>query len=44
MHVNYDDLHQTIAALTEGEEDQVALMATVTGAGALQRSPKHLTG
>ena len=29
MHVNYDDLHQTIAALTEGEEDQVALMATV---------------
>jgi len=29
MHVNYDDLHQTISALTEGEEDQVALMATV---------------
>ena len=29
MHVNYDDLHQTIAALTEGEEDRVALMATV---------------
>jgi len=29
MTVNYADLHQTIAALTEGEDDQVALMATV---------------
>jgi GAF domain-containing protein len=28
-HVNYDDLHKTIAALTEGEDDEVALMATV---------------
>lgn len=27
--VNYTDLHQTIAALTEGEDDEVALMATV---------------
>lgn len=29
LRVNYDDLHQTIAALTEGEDDVVALMATV---------------
>lgn len=29
MLVNYPDLHQSIVALTEGEEDQVALMATV---------------
>ena len=29
MHVNYDDLAKSIAALTEGEDDQVALMATV---------------
>lgn len=29
MRVNYKDLHQTIAALTEGEDDEVALMATV---------------
>ena len=29
MRVNYDDLHKTIAALTEGEDDEVALMATV---------------
>ena len=29
MHVNYDDLTKSIAALTEGEDDQVALMATV---------------
>jgi GAF domain-containing protein len=29
MRVNYDDLRGTIAALTEGEDDQVALMATV---------------
>lgn len=29
MPVNYDDLYQTIAALTEGEDDEVALMATV---------------
>ena len=29
MRVNYQDLHQTIAALTEGEDDTVALMATV---------------
>ncbi|MDC0737940.1 GAF domain-containing protein [Cognatishimia sp. SS12] len=29
MRVNYDDLSQTIAALTEGETDAVALMATV---------------
>ena len=28
-HVNYPDLHQAIAALTTGEDDQVALMATV---------------
>jgi GAF domain-containing protein len=27
--VNYDDLHKTVAALTEGEDDAVALMATV---------------
>lgn len=29
MQVNYDTLHKTIAALTEGETDQIALMATV---------------
>jgi GAF domain-containing protein len=29
MRVNYDDLHQTIASLTQGEDDEVALMATV---------------
>ena len=29
MRVNYSDLHKTIAALTEGEDDEVALMATV---------------
>ena len=29
MRVNYSDLHKTIAALTEGEVDEVALMATV---------------
>lgn len=29
MHVNYEELHQTIASLTEGEDDHVALMATV---------------
>ncbi|WP_375254642.1 GAF domain-containing protein [Yoonia sp.] len=29
MRVNYDDLKKTIAALTEGEEDVIALMATV---------------
>ena len=29
MHVDYDDLHKTVAALTEGEDDVVALMATV---------------
>lgn len=29
MSVNYAELHQTILALTAGEEDQVALMATV---------------
>jgi len=29
MTVNYDTLQQTIAALTEGEDDQIALMATV---------------
>ena len=29
MTVNYDTLQQTIAALTEGEVDQIALMATV---------------
>ena len=29
MHVNYDDLAKSITALTEGEDDQVALMATV---------------
>lgn len=27
--VDYDSLHQVIASLTEGEDDQVALMATV---------------
>ncbi|MCK0096135.1 GAF domain-containing protein [Yoonia sp. F2084L] len=29
MRVNYDDLYQTVAALTAGEDDEVALMATV---------------
>ncbi|HEY9021770.1 MAG TPA: GAF domain-containing protein [Paracoccaceae bacterium] len=29
MHVNYNDLAATIKALTEGESDTVALMATV---------------
>jgi GAF domain-containing protein len=29
MRVNYDDLSKSIAALTEGEDDQVALMATI---------------
>ena len=29
MRANYDDLTQTIAALTEGETDTVSLMATV---------------
>ena len=29
MHVNYTDLRNTIAALTEGENDIIALMATV---------------
>lgn len=29
MRANYDTLAKTIAALTEGEEDEVALMATV---------------
>ena len=29
MRVDYPTLHQTIASLTEGETDQVALMATV---------------
>ena len=29
MHVNYADLHQTIASLTQGEDEVVALMATV---------------
>lgn len=30
MRVNYDDLTKTIAALTEGEDDVISLMATVT--------------
>ena len=30
MRVNYQDLKNQIAALTEGETDEVALMATVT--------------
>jgi len=30
MKVDYDTLSKTIAALTEGETDQVALMATIT--------------
>jgi L-methionine (R)-S-oxide reductase len=30
MRVNYDDLQKTITALTAGETDQIALMATVT--------------
>ncbi len=29
MNVNYDELARTVAALTEGETDSVALMATV---------------
>ncbi|WP_110278531.1 GAF domain-containing protein [Loktanella sp. PT4BL] len=29
MRVNYDDLTKTIAALTEGEDDVISLMATV---------------
>jgi GAF domain-containing protein len=29
MRVDYPTLHQTIASLTEGETDQVALMATI---------------
>lgn len=29
MTVDYNTLHKTIAALTEGEDDQIALMATV---------------
>ncbi len=29
MRVNYADLHKRIAALTEGEDDEIALMATV---------------
>jgi GAF domain-containing protein len=29
MTVNYDTLQQTITALTEGKDDQIALMATV---------------
>lgn len=29
MRVNYKELHQTIAALTDGEDDPIALMATV---------------
>lgn len=29
MQVDYDELHKTLAALTAGETDQVALMATV---------------
>ena len=29
MRIEYDTTHKTIAALTEGETDQVALMATV---------------
>ncbi|TNJ41014.1 GAF domain-containing protein [Phaeobacter sp. B1627] len=29
MRVNYDDLSKTVAALTEGERDEVALMATL---------------
>ncbi len=29
MRVNYQDLAKTVAALTEGESDEVALMATV---------------
>ena len=33
MTVNYNTLQQTIAALTEGEDDQIALMATVACEG-----------
>lgn len=29
MRVNYDELHKSIASLTEGEDDVIALMATV---------------
>jgi len=29
MRVNYDDLARTVAALTEGEDDVISLMATV---------------
>ncbi|KQI72002.1 diguanylate cyclase [Loktanella sp. 5RATIMAR09] len=29
MRVNYDDLTKTVAALTEGEDDVISLMATV---------------
>ncbi len=29
MRVNYDDLSKSISALTEGEQDEIALMATV---------------
>jgi GAF domain-containing protein len=29
MRANYKELHQTIAALTEGEDDVISLMATV---------------
>jgi len=29
MHVNYDDLRKSIASLTAGEDDAIALMATV---------------
>ncbi|SFB01643.1 GAF domain-containing protein [Poseidonocella pacifica] len=29
MRVNYDDLRQVISSLTEGETDEVALMATI---------------
>ena len=32
MRAHYQDLAQSIAALTDGEDDQIALMATVAGA------------